>query len=87
MKLQQIQPYYLVQKHTTSVNSVKPPVYFVAKNDSVSFGQNESVDKSFLGKVATGVENGYAKVIRTGRFKIPVDATYEEICSIIIKKK
>ena len=32
-------------------------------------------------------KNGYAKVIRSGRFKIPVDATYEEICSIIIKKK
>ena len=32
-------------------------------------------------------KNGYAKVIRSGRFRIPVNATYEEICSIIIKKK
>ena len=31
-------------------------------------------------------QNGYATVIRSGHFRIPMDATYEEICRIIIRK-
>lgn len=31
-------------------------------------------------------ENGYATKIRTGHFKIPIDASYEEISKILLKR-